>query len=319
MKNFLFSIVLLFFGFTLTFAQAPEKFSYQAVIRNADNSLLQSTNISMQISILENTPNGQAVYVETQNASTNVNGLVSVEIGNGDVVLGDFASIDWASGTYFIKTETDPNGGNDYTIVGTSQLLSVPYALHATTADTVLNSPQGFQHYVGEVFGGGVVFHVYRGADGLEHGLIVAMEDQGTEIPWSNLATTPIGALARSSWNGSSNSTSIVNQVGHTQSAAKLCLDYESSDGFDDWYLPSVDELILLYNRRFDVNRVLSVVGEEFGVLDPMQTFSYLQYWSSTEIDEEQAWRYSFTPGANDFSHFGSKASLNHVRAVRKF
>ncbi|MEA3508406.1 MAG: FISUMP domain-containing protein, partial [Synergistota bacterium] len=80
---------------------------------------------------------GTAVYVETQTPTTNVNGLVSIEIGAGTVQSGDFTTIDWANGPYFIKTETDPAGGTNYTITGTSQLLSVPYALHAKSADTV--------------------------------------------------------------------------------------------------------------------------------------------------------------------------------------
>jgi uncharacterized protein (TIGR02145 family) len=91
----------------------------------------------MQISILQGSASGTAVYVETQSPTTNANGLVSLEIGVGTVVSGDFTTIDWANGTYFIKTETDPAGGTNYTIAGVSQLLSVPYALHAKTAETV--------------------------------------------------------------------------------------------------------------------------------------------------------------------------------------
>jgi hypothetical protein len=113
------------------FAQAPQKMSYQAVIRNSSNELISSAAIAMRISILQGSSNGMPVYEETQTATSNVNGLISLEIGAGTVVSGDFSTIDWASGPYFIKTETDPTGGVDYTIVGTSELLSVPYALFA--------------------------------------------------------------------------------------------------------------------------------------------------------------------------------------------
>ena len=119
------------------FAQAPEKMSYQAVIRDASDNLITNTQIGMQISILQGSASGTAVYVETQEPTTNTNGLVSLEIGSGTVVSGDFTAIDWANGPYFIKTETDPTGGTSYSITGTSQLLSVPYALHAKTAETV--------------------------------------------------------------------------------------------------------------------------------------------------------------------------------------
>lgn len=119
------------------FAQAPEKMSYQAVVRDGSNNLVTSSAVGMQISILQGSSSGTAVYVETQTPTTNVNGLVSLEIGSGTVVSGTFATIDWTNGPYFIKTETDPTGGTSYTITGTSQLLSVPYALHAKTAQTV--------------------------------------------------------------------------------------------------------------------------------------------------------------------------------------
>jgi uncharacterized protein (TIGR02145 family) len=118
-------------------AQSPEKMSYQAVIRNSSEALVTNTTVGMQISILQGSATGTAVYVETQTPTTNANGLVSIEIGAGTVVSGTFASIDWANGPYFIKTETDPTGGTTYTITGTSQLLSVPYALHAKTAESI--------------------------------------------------------------------------------------------------------------------------------------------------------------------------------------
>ena len=112
------------------FAQAPQKMSYQAVIRNASNALVTSTAVGMQITILQNTT---PVYTETQTPTTNANGLVSIEIGG----VSGFSTIDWSAGPYFIKTETDPTGGTTYSITGTSQLLSVPYALHAKTAESI--------------------------------------------------------------------------------------------------------------------------------------------------------------------------------------
>ena len=130
MKNLftLFAAVLLTAN---VFAQAPQKMSYQAVIRNSSNALVTGTAVGMRISILQGSSSGTAVYAETQTPTTNANGLVSIEIGAGTVVTGTFAGIDWSAGPYFIKTETDPAGGTSYSITGTSQLLSVPYALSA--------------------------------------------------------------------------------------------------------------------------------------------------------------------------------------------
>lgn len=116
------------------FAQAPQKMSYQAIIRNSSGLLVVSSQVGMRISILQSSENGTAVYVETQTPTTNINGLVTIEIGTGNLVSGNFSAINWGSGTYFIKTETDPNGGSNYSIVGSSQLSSVPYALFAANA-----------------------------------------------------------------------------------------------------------------------------------------------------------------------------------------
>lgn len=119
-----------------TWAQSPEAISYQAVLRATNGSLVANQTVGLQVSILQNNINGSVVYLETHNASTNANGLMTIEIGNG-TTSDDFSSINWSDDTYFIKTETDITGGSNYTITGVSQLLSVPYALHSKTAETI--------------------------------------------------------------------------------------------------------------------------------------------------------------------------------------
>ena len=108
--------------------------SYQAVMRNGSGQLLANQGIAIRVSILQGSPAGAAVYSERLTGNTNANGLVSLEIGTGTILTGTFATIDWSSASYYLKTETDPAGGTNYTIVGTSQLLSVPYALYAKSA-----------------------------------------------------------------------------------------------------------------------------------------------------------------------------------------
>jgi hypothetical protein len=141
----LYTILAVLFLTASAFAQAPEKMSYQAVVRDSGDALVTSQPVGMQISILQTTATGTAVYVETQTPTTNVNGLVSLEIGTGTVVSGDFTTIDWSTDSYFIKTETDPAGGTTYTITGTSQLMSVPFALYAKTSGSATPGPQGAQ------------------------------------------------------------------------------------------------------------------------------------------------------------------------------
>jgi hypothetical protein len=118
-------------------AQAPQKMSYQAVIRNNNNALLTSTTVGMKISVLQGSSAGIPVFVETHTQSTNANGLVSLQIGTGTIITGTFSGINWAAGPYFIKTETDPTGGIDYTIAGTNELMSVPYALFSANGTAV--------------------------------------------------------------------------------------------------------------------------------------------------------------------------------------
>src|SRR3978361_1587775 len=82
-------------------AQTPQKISYQAVVRNANNGLVVNTAVGMRISILQGTSTGTAVYAETQTPTTNLNGLATLEIGSGTVVSGTFSTINWASNVYF--------------------------------------------------------------------------------------------------------------------------------------------------------------------------------------------------------------------------
>ena len=124
---------------TAVFAQAPNKMSYQAIVRNNSNALVVNQAIGMRISILQGSSSGTAFYVETQTPATNINGLVSIEIGGGTVATGNFSTINWANGPYFVKTEIDPTGGTSYSIIGTSQLLSVPYSLYSNKSSEGAN------------------------------------------------------------------------------------------------------------------------------------------------------------------------------------
>ena len=129
----LFTIIAAVLITAIVFAQTPQKMSYQAVVRKTNGDLVKSSSIGMRVSILRGSTTGAVVYQEIYNPNpqTNVNGLVSIEIGSGAVLSGKFDTINWGSNSYFIKIETDPVGGSSYTITSTSQLLSVPYALYA--------------------------------------------------------------------------------------------------------------------------------------------------------------------------------------------
>jgi hypothetical protein len=399
-------------------AQTPQKISYQSVIRDSGGKLVSNKAIGLRISILQGSVNGTTVYSETQIPASNANGLVSVEIGNGNSVLGSISTINWSSGVYFIKTETDPNGGVNYSINGISQILAVPYAMYAEKAgngfsgnyadlknkpaifsgkwadlsgkpsfapiatgggfNDLLDKPNtisgygitdafngtwaslsgkpnfakvatsgsyadlsntpitngsetkvtagvnisvtgtgtsdmpyvvssnGFTHYIGELYQGGIIVSVWK-ANGIEHGLIASLKDICAPMGWCNNTSTLIGITARNLKNGLSNSNAIVAQAGHTLSAASRCFDY-ISDGYDDWYLPAVWELNQCYNAAIIVNEVL---GDTDG-------FQFTSYWSSTEANNQYlAYTQNFSNGTN-YSN-GYKTDSYNVRAVRRF
>jgi hypothetical protein len=281
---------------TSVFAQLPEKMSYQAVIRNNSEALVTNTTVGMQISILQDSASGKVVYTETQTPTTNANGLVSMEIGNE----AGFSTIDWANDIYFIKTETDPTGGTNYTITGTSQLLSVPYALHAKTAESITGTAT---LAIGDSYQGGIIF--WLDATG-QHGLIAATTDQSTGIQWYNGTYRYTGTTGDGLYSGAMNTTMIVatqmadNQTGNF--AAKVCADYSvtvSGVTYGDWYLPSKYELNLLYLQK-------TAVGG----------FAGAYYWSSSEDSNDDAWVQNFDGGDQGDPN---KNYTFYVRAVRAF
>ncbi|MBI3133057.1 MAG: hypothetical protein HYZ14_00135 [Bacteroidetes bacterium] len=118
-------------------AQAPNMFKYQAVARDNAGDIMANQTVSFEISILQNSSGGTPVYKETHVATTNQHGLASLNIGGGAVTLGDFTTIDWGGAIYFIQVKMDPLGGSAYVLMGSSQLLSVPYALDAKVAESI--------------------------------------------------------------------------------------------------------------------------------------------------------------------------------------
>ena len=179
--------------------------------------------------------------------------------------------------------------------------------------DYVCNLPYTYEigQYVASR--GGVIFHRYK--DGTnENYLVIDTTDISTSSFWSNIDTLLIGATAQSTWDGLSNSNAIVAQVGFTSGAANGCL-ISTNNGQSDWYLPAIDELSLLWQNRFNVNRTLS--GNSSASTIPGATqIGYNNYWSSTEYNNFTAWYFYF---GNGYAGSISKNNTYYVRAVRKF
>jgi uncharacterized protein (TIGR02145 family) len=140
MKIILSSILLSFLFITTgLYAQPPQSFKYQAVIRDTSGVIITNQLISAKVSILKGSETGIADYSETHAVTTNPFGTITLDIGKGVVESGSFTNIDWGNYNYFIKLEIDIAGGTNFVFMGTSQLLSVPYAMHTVTSEKLMN------------------------------------------------------------------------------------------------------------------------------------------------------------------------------------
>jgi hypothetical protein len=432
MKKLVVSLMALILTSCL-FAQTSSKMSYQAIVRNANGQLVTNQTIKLELAILEGSESGTIIYNEYLSPTTNSNGLVSVEFGGG---VG-FSNIEWYNNNYYIRSSVDLNNNYDFTIIGVSQILSVPYAFHAKTADTyigdmpendpiflawnksyydltnipteftpsthnhawstitgkpttiagysitdafngsfnnltnkpttiagygitdafsgsyndltnkptnattttsgfmsnsdkvkldglqnangsetklqagtnvtitgtgttanpyIINSTTstGTQYYLGQLIDGGVVFYLYVGSDGQQHGLIVSTQQSGS-LAWQYTLSL---VNANRSWDGAYN-TSVI-----THSSPKT---YVTNLGAG-WYLPSIDELSLLWHNRFHVNKTLFDNGQAL--------LENVSYWSSTEATLNNAMQISFFNGQ---IYSDGKPNTYKVRAVRAF
>jgi uncharacterized protein (TIGR02145 family) len=195
-------------------AQAPEKMSYQAVVRDNANALVVDKVVGMRISILRGSVSGTAAYVETQSPRSNTNGLVTLEIGAGTVVSGTFAGLNWSTGPYFIQTEIDPSGGSNYSILGVSQLVSVPYALYAKTSGSSTPGPAGPVGATGAAGPQGPIGPA--GAAGA-NGAAGAIGPQGDQGPKGDTGATGLqGAIGPQGPKGDTGATGLQGAIGLT-------------------------------------------------------------------------------------------------------
>jgi|688.fasta_scaffold259821_2 hypothetical protein len=201
-------------------------------------------------------------------------------------------------------SETILSAGSNVSISGSGTAQN-PYVISGTGGG-------GFSHYIGEAFGGGVIFHLWKDAQGVEHGLVVELDNQ----PTNHLSSSShqIGITARSTWDGNANSTAIANHFGGSTGAAAFCLNLNSG-GFSDWYLPSIDELKLLHTNRFNVNQTIAGIQQ---TSNPNAIhIGETGYWSSTEKwGSVEAWWLWFGEGRILNT---AKTGVYAVRAIRKF
>ena len=131
--NFFLFVLLPLFGFS----QAPQKINFQSILRNTNGEVVSNKSVSLKIFILSGSISGLTVYGETHTKTTDASGLISLQIGNGTVLSGVFSDIAWGDFPHFIKLEADFSGGNNFVLLGSQELMSVPYALYATNGGTI--------------------------------------------------------------------------------------------------------------------------------------------------------------------------------------
>lgn len=319
--------ILILFTKVSLYSQSPQGIPYQGVARNASGAILANQPITLRMSIHDTTTTGTVVYNETHTITTTALGQFSITIGLGTPITATFASINWGNGAKFLQVELSTNAGNSYLDMGTTQFMSVPYALYAGSSSNGVTT-----HYIGESYGGGIVFYVY---DNGQHGLIAATSDQtvnddaitavmgycGTGCVY-NLQITPanfkgIGAGMKNSmllmsqsfkndrWYSGGSNFVIQTPANY---APLLALNYSSTQNgitYGDWYLPSYHELQLLYNQR-------NIVGG-FNLGSSSSTAIYLSSQNYYQYDVNGFYSIDFSNGNANASNYG------RVRAIRTF
>jgi|GEM_PF-854969 len=139
----LFFFAVLLISAQILWANPPQGIKYQALIRDANHELVVNSEVSIRVSILQHDENGPQVYSEEHSAGTNAYGLLEIVIGHGNPLSGNFSEIAWNEGSYFLKTETDPAGGNNFDLLSISEMLSVPFAFYAAETASIKDDFSG--------------------------------------------------------------------------------------------------------------------------------------------------------------------------------
>ncbi|MCD4833849.1 MAG: DUF1566 domain-containing protein [Bacteroidales bacterium] len=299
MKKILLSLIVITVSVFL-FAQTPNQFKYQAVLRNTDGTIMAEESVTIIISILKSDLT-TSVFEETHNITTTTLGLINLNIGSKE----DLSVVDWTLDEYFIEISVNE------TVIGTNQLSSVPYALHAKTAETISEH----KYQIGDFAQGGIVFWLDETG---EHGLVCAKTDQdgGSGVRWYAGTSGNTQAKGDGPYAGEANTAIIIaaqvaiGDDGNTY-AARICNELqitESSKTYGDWYLPAKQELNLMYQNRGTINATATVNG---GV-----AFVASTYWNSTEYNNYHVWSQRFSDGVQLHNH---SSGTHYVRAIRTF
>lgn len=343
------------------YAQAPEGFLFQAQAMSTKGKPIKCKCLAVKITIMKNSPSGKVVWEGDHKVKTDAYGLFTLVIGEGTGGSYKFSDIDWANNSHFLNVQVDDKG--TWVDMGTTQFLSVPYALHANTVsnydetDPVYSNSQASKiteddilklenlsgintgdqdlsslvtqsaledtasairssipyYSIGDFAQGGIVFWV---DETRQHGLVCAKEDQSTSIRWNAGTIGNTHAKGDGPFSGEVNTVIIITSqvaIGDDGSpyAARICNEFKTTEGektYGDWYLPSKEELDLIYQNKAIIDASATTAGGSAIAAD--------RYWSSTEDTHYYAWSQSFGNGTQIVN---GKSATRRVRAVRAF
>lgn len=202
------------------------------------------------------------------------------------------------------SSHTDGSWINTDIYSGEAFLNTVDQRMYVRTGANI-KEIQFQNNWVGKSTLGGVIFHTYRDANNVEHGLICSIVDQSIGSQYSNITSASIGTAR--TYDGQYNTNLMKAQTSATSGAWKDADDY-TYFAYSDWYLPSINELDLLFKNMFNVNKTLAtIVGAD-------QINLTNGYWSSTEANANNAYYMG-----NGYSVTASKSTSYYVRAIRQF
>ncbi|MFN5444643.1 MAG: DUF1566 domain-containing protein [Crocinitomicaceae bacterium] len=280
---------------------------YNTLVMSNSKILLKNTLLGVKVSIHKGSEKGEIIYAEVQQAKTNVKGNLQIEIGVSYVISGKYANFDPTGGPYFIRLDIDPKGGTDYNINITRPFVNTAKGIQSNYKFAIGNKVIQ-KRYVGEIWGGGIIFHLNKDSLGNDHGLIASLHDLSKNARWGLNGIDFFGFKNASV--GKENTKAMITNGAEPGTASQLCNKY-SHDGFKDWYLPAIKEMILLYEVRGIIDEILDKDKS-----DKTKGLENKQYWTSTGYSASTSWFFSFYNGGA--TNYGKNFVFN-VRAIRAF
>ena len=280
---------------------------YNTLVLNSSKLLLKNAHLGIKATIIKGDEKGHVIYAEILKGQTNNKGNLAIDIGVGYVVAGKYSNFDFTSGPYMIKLEIDPHGGTNYIINITRPFVNLAKG-SATTFRFTVGSKVIVKRYVGELYGGGIIFHLNKDSLGNEHGLIASLQDVSTSAKWGLSGIDFYGFKNAS--DGKDNYKAMLNNGAEPGTASRIVEKYQH-DGYKDWYLPALKELLLLYQVKEVIDKILDTDKNE-----KTKGLERKHYWSSTGYSASTSWFFSFYNGGA--TNYGKNYVFN-VRAIRAF